>query len=155
MRKIDIYINTKEDLTEKYNTGIVSTALIQYILQRTIYVKRNEDIQLVLHVSNNTKGCISLIQKGIEETYRDNLRQHHIINIKQFLLLIIGFCMLFISTVIRHNEILEEIILIGGWVPIWEAIELELLTDTKDRRTRRLLKRLLKSEITEVEDITL
>lgn len=154
MQEIDIYIHSKKDLTETYDEKVVSSSLIQYILQRAIYIKRKESIRLILHVSNDTKGCTKQIQKGLEEEYRTNLQQHYIINIKQFLLLIIGLGMLFISTLIQNNEILEEIILIGGWVPIWEAIELELLTDTKDRRIRKLLKKLLKSEMIEMEDIT-
>ena len=59
--------------------------------------------------------------------------------------------MLFISTLINGKKIINEIILIGSWVPIWEAIELELLTDTYEKRKQKILKRLMKCEIEEVD----
>ena len=60
--------------------------------------------------------------------------------------------MLLISTFIKNMNILNEIVLIGAWVPIWEAIELELFTDTKEKRKRKQLKKILKGEIIEIEN---
>ena len=34
----------------------------------------------------------------------------------------------------------HEVILIGGWVPIWEAIDIELFRDTKERKKEKLKK---------------
>ncbi|MGN1302507.1 MAG: hypothetical protein ACI4VO_02495, partial [Clostridia bacterium] len=36
---------------------------------------------------------------------------------------------------------------IGGWVPIWETIDIELFSDLEGRRKKIILKRLLESEI--------
>lgn len=151
MKKIDIYVENKDVLFETYNKEFVSSNLIEYILNKTTYLKKNEDVSLILHVTKETKGCSLMIRKGLQEEYRNNVRNHNIMNIKQTLLLLLGLCLLFISTLIDDTDILNEVILIGAWVPIWEAIELELLTDTKEKRKRKQLKKLLECNIEEVE----
>lgn len=151
MKQIEVYINSNNELFETYNKKIISKNLIDYLLNQTIGIKRNEDISLIMYVTEETKGCSSLIQKRLEEEYRKNLRIHSVINIKQITFLLLGLILLFISTLIKDTEIFHEVILIGGWVPIWEAVELELLTDTKEKRKRRRLKKLMKAKIEEIQ----
>lgn len=150
MKKIDIYIAKREDLVQIYNKDFVSVALIEYILNKVAFLKKNENVELILHVTKGTEGCTSMIRSGLEEEYNKSIKRRNIINIKQFVLLLLGLVMLFVSTFIDDNNIFHEVILIGGWVPIWEAVELELLTDTKEKRRRKQLKKLMKSKINEV-----
>lgn len=150
MKKIDIYIEKREDLVETYDKEFVSNTLIEYILSKAAYLKKNENAGLVLHVTNQTKGCSDMIRRGLEEEYNKSIKRRDIINIRQLILLILGLCILFVSTLISTDNIFHEVILIGGWVPIWEAIELELLTDTKEKKRRKQLKKLIKSNIDEV-----
>lgn len=49
----------------------------------------------------------------------------------------------------KEDVIWKEVLLIGGWVPIWETIDIELFSDLEGRRKRIILKRLLESEIIE------
>jgi len=149
MKEIKIYIEKKEDLVETYNREFVSNTLIEYIISKAIDIKKANDIRLYIHTTNETKGCSSMIKKGLQDEYNKNIKRRKLTNIKQITLLAIGLSMLFISTLINNNSIINEVILIGGWVPIWEAIELELLTDTHEKRKRRILKRLIKSDIQE------
>ena len=53
------------------------------------------------------------------------------------------------ATLIKEDVIWKEVLLIGGWVPIWETIDIELFSDLEGRRKRIILKKLLKSEIIE------
>lgn len=61
----------------------------------------------------------------------------------------------FLSTKIQGSGMWKEILLITGWVPIWEMIEVELFPDAYGRRERKLINKLLKSEIVEksIKDI--
>lgn len=152
MRTIDVYVYKKEYLLETYDEKSVSNDLIEYIINKTFYCKKNEQVSIVLHVTEDTKGCTSLIQKGLEDEYYKNIQNHNIVNFKQIILLLMGICMLFISTLYDDSKIINEIILIGGWVPIWEAVELELLTDTSGRKRHKQLKKLLHCNIEEVID---
>lgn len=86
---------------------------------------------------------------GFYQEYEMSKKIYHITNIKQFFLLMIGVIFLFLSTIVNESIIWKEILLIGGWVPIWEMIDLELFSDFQERRKRKILKKLLKSEIIE------
>lgn len=152
MKTIEIFIEKEENLVETYNKNLVSSTLIEYILNKIEHVKKNEEISIHLYVTEETRGCSSIIRKGLEEEYQKNIKNHSIINIKQFILLLIGLFMLLISTLIGDMSILNEIVLIGAWVPIWEAVELELLTDTNEKKKRIQLKKVLTGEIIEIEN---
>ena len=43
----------------------------------------------------------------------------------------------------------KEIVLISGWVPLWEVIDVELFSDYEGRKKRRIITKLLNSEIIE------
>ena len=56
----------------------------------------------------------------------------------------------YISTFFRGQALLGEIILIIGWVPIWEMARIELLPDVQGRIKRKILRKLIyHSEIIE------
>lgn len=150
MEIIDIFIESKNELYEKYNKEIVSNELINYIINRTLHIKKREQIELKLHVTEETTDCIELIKNGIKEEYQKSIKNRSIINIRQFMLLLVGILALVISTFINKNNILHEIIIITGWVPIWESIDLELFSDTKEKQKRRVLKKLMSANITKV-----
>ena len=59
---------------------------------------------------------------------------------------IIGITMLIISTLIL-NQVIKEIIIIAGWVFIWEVIDISLNTDIETRMTKKTIKKLLKSKV--------
>ena len=60
-----------------------------------------------------------------------------------------GIFFLTLSTLVDSESIWYELMIIGGWVPIWEMIEVELFPDVEERRKRKVIKKLLKSEIIE------
>ena len=84
--------------------------------------------------------CEKKTEKIINK-YRSN-------NKKQILFLFLGMIFIFISLQIQQ-AVWKEIILITGWVPIWEMIRIELFYDVEGRRKRKIIKRLLKNEIIE------
>ena len=63
--------------------------------------------------------------------------------------LLLTFFLLFLSTKVTDDNLMKEILLIIGWVPIWETMEVELFPDAVQRKRRRAIKRLLKCEIVE------
>ena len=93
--------------------------------------------------------CIKIIPDELKQEYNKSLKLYHITNIRQLFLLLLGIFFLFLSTLIKEDVIWKEVLLIGGWVPIWETIDIELFSDLEGRRKRIILKKLLKSEIIE------
>lgn len=147
---IEIDINDKYDFFDKYNEKNVSTDFIEYIIKQASLVKRYEKVKVVI---NNKCGIeenyIEYIKKGLNREYNKILEEYHHNNVKQILFLVLGIFFIFLSTLIREGSIWKEVLVIIGWVPIWEMIEVELFSDVDCRKRRNLVKKLLQSEIIE------
>lgn len=148
-RIIEIDLIDKYDLVEKYNEKNVSNELIKYIINEAMYIPKKDKIVIEINKKFPTvKNCKTLIVDGLKREYNESLRLHKLIDIKQWIFFIWGIIALFLSTLF-NNEIIEEILIIGAWVPLWEVIDLEVFADHDERKKRRVLKKLLKSEIIE------
>lgn len=149
-KNIKIDILNKIDLVERYNEDKVSRNLIEYIIKEARIINKDNKIELVINKNSNIKvDCKRLIINGLKEEYAISKKQHHNNNIKQIYLLVLGVILLFVSTCIKADVIWKEILLISGWVPIWEMVEVELFPDVEGRIRRKIIKKLLASEIIE------
>ena len=83
-----------------------------------------------------------------KKEYNNNIFNYHRNGFKQFSFLILGIITLLISTLI-NGSILKEVVSIGGWVLIWEMVESEIFDDMSNKTQRRILEKLLNSEIVE------
>jgi len=95
------------------------------------------------------ENSINLIKEGLKEEYKRSIEEKNRNNLKQISFLLLGVIFIFIATRIENRGMLRELLIITGWVPIWEMLEIELFPDVYGRRERRTIKRLLKSEIIE------
>lgn len=146
---IEIDILNKNDLIDKYNEDKLSRDLMEYIIKEVGYVRRKDKIKIVINNKCGVKNYKNIFINSLKEEYLKNLKITRITNIKQLFLLIIGIAFLFFSTLVKEESIWKEILLIGGWVPIWEVIDIELFSDLEGRRRRIILKKLIKSEFQE------
>ena len=148
MKKIVIVdIQKEEDLIEKYNVNIVNHNLISYLIKKTIYVNKDEKIEIIIHNKCNTKIDVKEnIIEGLKLEYEQMLKGQERNNILQLFLLFLGITLLFLSTFLNDEFIWKEMLLIIGWVPIWEMVDIELFTESKERKIRRNIERLLNSE---------
>lgn len=143
--KIDLV--SKEDLYEKYNKNNVSRELIDYIIENSINLMKKDKIKIVIDNQLEEKA-IPLIIEGLKREYNKCILNYNKSNFKQIVYLIVGIIALFISTLIEKT-VLKEIVLIGGWVLIWTMVELEISYDIQNKHRRKILKKLLHSEIIE------
>ncbi len=149
-RVIEIDLFNKDDLYEKYNKKNVSRDLIDYIVKTAMFFGKKDKIKIVFNDSlNENVDYIELFKKTIQDEYNYSLRKHRYNNIMQIIYLLLGILILFISNFLDNSIIFQELLIIGGWVLIWEMIELEIFTDLEEQKKRRILKRLLNSEIIE------
>ena len=149
MKVIEIDITNKEDLYEKYNKKVVSKDLINYMVESIPHFNKSDKLKIVINNSTSEKiNCTKLIKDGLNNEYNKSLLKYHKTNIVQLIYLIIGIIALILSTLVNVT-IFKEIILIGAWVLIWEMIELELFSDTQEKKKRIILKKLLDSEFEE------
>ena len=144
---IEIDLTCNDDLYEKYNRKIVSNDVVNYIITSAYNTKKKDKIKIII---NNSIGIssVSLIKEGLKKEYEKSYLIYYKNNIVQIIYLLIGIIALFVSSIMDGN-IFKEIILIGGWVLIWEMIELEIFSDVKEKRKRIILKKILNSEFIE------
>ena len=145
---IEIDLNSKDDLLEKYNNKRISKDLIEYLINEINFINKNDNV--VIQINNNINTDIDIVKyltNGLKDEYKSNIKSHLKNNIIQIVLFFLGIFFLFLSTQIKGNDIWKEILLIGGWVPIWEMIDLELFNDYRGHKRKRILQKLLDSEI--------
>lgn len=145
---IEIDLIEKNDLVEKYDNNNLSKELLEYIIKESTFITMKDNIKIVINEKNYIDLNIEkIIKDGLQKEYNQNLKLNHLSNIKQILLLLIGIIFLIIWATIKVENIWKEVLLIIGWVPIWEAVDIKLFADMESKRRRTILKKLITSEI--------
>lgn len=67
---------------------------------------------------------------------------------KQFSFLFLGILALIIASIIKF-DVIKEVVIIGAWVLLWDAVEMELVDDISNRKKKNTLKKILSSEFIE------
>ena len=96
---------------------------------------------------NNDLDIKEMLINALNKEYINTINDHYYNNLYQLLLFFIGIFFLSLSTFFEDSILWKEILLIGGWVPIWEMIELELVNDVRGRKRKNIIKKLINSEI--------
>lgn len=150
-KEIKIDIANRDDLLEKYNENKVCKDVIEYLVKEAMLVSKEENIKIVVNKDSAVLNadCKELIKNGLKDEYKRSMAKQHSDNVKQIYFFIIGVLLIFISTFFKEQGLLREVILIIGWVPIWEMVRIELLPDAQGRVKRRVLRKLMHSEIVE------
>lgn len=146
-KTIKLDITNAENLLERYNEDIINHKLIEYIINKSFYTGKNDKIKII--INNKIKTDIDIkemIIKSLKEEYIKIEKEYYRNNFIQIVLLILGSIILFLSTLFSQNFILKEILVIGGWVPIWEVMNIELFSDFKGRRKKLIILKLIESE---------
>ena len=147
---IEIDINEKYDFLDKYNEKNISSEFIEYIIKQALLVKSNEKIKVVINNKCDIEdNCTEYIKNGLKREYNKILEEYHNNTVKQLIFLVLGMLFIFLSTLIKDGAIWQEVLLIIGWVPIWEMIEVELFSDVDCRKRRKIVRKLLNSEFVE------
>lgn len=143
--EIDLY--NKQDFYDKYNHKIISQELINYIKNQASHANTKKLEILINRHCRMDDDYLDLLKNTLKNDYLLYRRKLHLNNITQVLFLICGFILLILSHGIKKYAVLEEILLICGWVFIWEMIELQLFTDSKNIYNCKILKKLSNTNI--------
>lgn len=147
---IKVDLDRKFDLLRTYNDKKVDLDLIEYLIDQIGLFKDTEKVKIVLNKRCELDvNAIKLIKEGLKEEHKKSLNVRDQNNLKQLWLLAMGVMFIFLSTKIDDSTIWKEVLVILGWVPIWEMMEVELFPDAAERKRRKAIKKLLKCEIIE------
>ena len=143
MKNITVNLKKEEDLYDKYSDNI-SRDLLDYLINEARYTKG--DIKITINTTLDIKNIESLIKDGLLKISNETRKLDMILDMKQVMFLMIGVIFLIISGFIFYN-VIKEIIVIAGWVAIWEVVDISLNVDSKSRANIKLIKRLMNSKI--------
>lgn len=147
-KTIHINLKSESDLIDKYNQNIVSMDLIEYILEQTHYINKKDELNVVIDKEFDT-DTIGLIKTGLRNEELKIIKQNRYDNIRQIIFLLLGIICLTAYVFLDNIEVLSEILLIGGWILIGEAIEIQLFSDSQANRNKMIIKKILKSDFIE------
>ena len=147
---ISVDLDRKFDFLRKYSDNKVSTDLIEYLIDRIDKINKYEKVVIRLNKRCELDvNAIKIIKEGLKEEYKKSIQLRDENNLKQLWFLLMGAFIIFLSTKVPEDLFWKEVLVIIGWVPIWEMFEVELFPDAKERKRRKAIKRLLKCQIVE------
>ena len=151
--KIIIHLNEEKDYINKFNPNRISEELYNYIINEAKTISLTDKI--IIEIIQNEYLLTDLqkeeLCKVIKMTYEDDMNDliyfDNKLVLKDLILLLIGIIITFICFLFKNLPPISEIILIKGWLMIWEALDKLLFsrTENKIKITRR--KQLIKSKI--------
>lgn len=152
--EIDIMINSKEDVINKYNKNKLSQYLSEYIYRECFGTPLKRHISLNIKSKNKLSineqnDIVNIIRSNYGHLISENLIYLKHDKIRALFLFIIGILLIIISKIIRStNElILSEVLLVIGWVSTWEATYNFIFDDSKRRIKIKRYKKLTKCRI--------
>ena len=149
-KNIVIDIERKFDLVNKYSDKKVCKDLIEFLIDRIDDFKPSANVKIFINKNKNIEeSATKLIREGLKVEHKNNLKERDESNLKQLWLLCMGLILIFLSSKVPDAIMWKEVLLIVGWVPIWETMEIELFPDAVARKRRKSIKRLLKCEMVE------
>ena len=156
---INVKINKKDDLFNRYNDNNIDDRLISYILNQCKGENVNNQIIINLltkvHFDDEEKENIrnTFIMSFNIINYDEELQRKENQN-KSIFLLVVGIICIFISYFLDVERVLVfgEMIRIIGWVAIWELTDYLLFTSTQVNLKRKRVKQLNKAIINFLED---
>jgi len=149
--EIDIMINNKDDIIDKFNKNKLSSELSQYIYRQCFGTPLKKHVTLNIICKDNLSiedqnNIIDVIRSNYGNLISENLIYLKHDRSKTLILFIIGILLLTTSKLIKEF-IISEILLIIGWLSIWEATYNFIFDDNKKRVKIKRYKKLTKCKI--------
>ena len=138
---IEVDISEKKYFTSKYNENTLAPELKDYLLNEIIGYDINTKITIHINAKfkltdEEKEHYKKIIIKEFKESNDELEYEIELGNIKKLTLLLIGISFVIASYFFGHiiGEILEEIIMVFGWVALWEVAYAIFFTDASRRR---------------------
>lgn len=151
---IEININEYEDVIEKFDDNKLSRELANFIYNQYTALSVNKNVEI------NVKSTCNLTEEQ-ENNIADMIHRHFgletqksILTFKyktkyQILLFLFGIFLIALSNIsfVSNLSTLHEILLIFGWVAVWELIYDIMFVDIKENIKKRRFRKLSKVKI--------
>lgn len=157
---INITISEKKYFVSKYNDEVISNELVDHIQGQLIGEDTKKDLQLNIEtkfkLTEQEKDTYTyMLKKEYKERVNDILIESRDSDIKKLILFVVG--LLFISGYyfldLTFSHIISEVLLIFGWVAMWEVAYSLLFLDFKRKKYMKRYNQILKCDVKYNEDI--
>ncbi len=151
---IEISFDEKDDYINQFNENKLSNYLSNYILDeckgKSLANRITLNVKVNFKMSSKEK---EEFKKMIHENYKSDLSEYMLIlkysNLKKMIVFFAGIILIYLHYFkdISNNKVISEVILVIGWVAIWEAAYTWLFENSKNRVKIKRLKQLTKCKI--------
>ena len=146
-KTITININSRKDLFDVYNTKEINDKLIAHLIKEAAYITTKDNLTIkILNKTNENINISKLIKDRLKREYDNVIFENHKNILTQFILFIIGVTILVIAKLYNHL-IWHDVLVIIGWVPIWEMVDIEIFDNINEKRLIKVINKLLVSKI--------
>ena len=151
---IEISFDENDDYINQFNENKLSNYLSNYILDeckgKSLANRITLNVKVNFKMSSKEK---EEFKKMIHENYKSDLSEYMLIlkysNLKKMIVFFAGIILIYLHYFkdISNNKVISEVILVIGWVAIWEAAYTWLFENSKNRVKIKRLKQLTKCKI--------
>lgn len=134
-KKIDIYVDDIDTFKERLNPNRLSNEIATYIEKEFFYLS-GDQMTLEIHSKKafreeEKENIVNLIREHYGLYVKRELKLQQVRRIKKFVLLVIGILLIAFSSYLASffDSIIEELLLIAGWVVVWEFVYELIFTD--------------------------
>lgn len=152
---IEVDIRDKQHFTSKYNENTLDPELKDYLLNELTGYDINTKLNIVIDAkfkltSDEKEHYKKLIIKEFKESNDEIEYEIKEGNKKKITLFLIGVFFIIASYFFSHimGEILEEVLMVFGWVVLWEVAYAIFFTDVTRRRKIKRNNQIIHSNIT-------
>lgn len=147
---IDLY--QKKDYIGSYNHKKLNSNLLSYILDESKGMSKKGKIKIMItHYydisEKEKKDFVSMLHSSLEEDIRESYMEVEYKQIRSLILMLIGIIFIIFYFCLPKMNVISEILLIIGWVGIWEACDILPFDQIQNRFKIQRYKKLMKADI--------
>lgn len=151
---IDIDISEKKYLVSKYNENTLDPELREYLINELIGENLSSNVVLSIDTKfkvteEEAESYSLMIRREFKESINELLYESGNSDVQKISLFLIGLLFLLSSYLLDSvaGEIFSQILMVFGWVALWEVAYSIFFTDSSRRRRNKRYKQLLNAKI--------
>ncbi len=134
-KEISIVINDMDSLVNRFNNQELSKEVGDYIFNESFEMRLRRDFVINVitrfKVSNEEKGFINdMIHRYFGLNVKTSIYYIKFSLVKQLILFVLGV-LIIVCAVVISSKVISEVLLICGWVCVWETVYGLFFVDTK------------------------
>lgn len=149
---ITIHIEDKDDYTNSYNDQKLNSELLSYILDESKGIPLNHTIEIRVNSPHSfskqeKNNFVNILRSNLGEDIKESYLELKLTYIRAAILFLIGVIFVLFSHFSSAHELIAEIVLIIGWVGVWEACYIFLFDNMHNRIKIKKFKKLVNAKV--------